>query len=142
MSAMQTATFAGEFASLKAIGKFVSRAAGVAGLDEQATYAVQMAVDEACSNIIEHAYGDELAGDIVCTLEVTPESLTVILRDRGRCFDPTQVAKPCLDASLKDRLLGGLGVYFMHKLMDRVDHRFEPGTGNVLTMVKQRTPSP
>jgi serine/threonine-protein kinase RsbW len=61
---------------------------------------------------------------------------------RPDAFDPTQVAEPDLDASLKDRLLGGLGVYFMHKLMDRVDYRFEPDTGNVLTMTKRRTPSP
>ena len=101
-----------------------------------------MAVDEACSNIIEHAYGDELAGDIVCTIEIAPHKLTVVLQDQGRCFDPTQVAQPDLSASLKDRLLGGLGVYFMHQLMDCVEHHYEPGTGNVLRMVKQRTPPP
>ena len=142
MSTVQTSVFPGEFASLEAIAAFVGQAVQAADLDAQAAYAVQMAVDEACSNIIEHAYGAEMAGDIVCTLEITPDSLIVVLRDQGRCFDPTQVSHPDLAANLKDRLLGGLGVHFMRQLMDRVEHRFEPGMGNVLTMVKRRASAP
>ncbi len=140
MSTVQTSVFPAKFSSLKAIAEFVAQAVEAAQLDEQAAYAVQMAVDEACSNIIEHAYGDQIAGDIVCTLQVTPDSLVVTLRDQGRRFNPAQVSDPDLDVSLKDRLLGGLGVYFMCQLMDRVEHRFEPGMGNVLTLVKRRNP--
>jgi serine/threonine-protein kinase RsbW len=139
MGTAQTTTFPGKFSSLGAIAEFVARAAESAHLDEATAYAVQMAVDEACSNIIEHAYGDELTGDIVCTLEVKPDCLVVTLRDQGRCFDPMQVSEPDLDVSLQNRAPGGLGVYFMRQLMDRVEHCFVPGTGNVLTMVKWRS---
>jgi serine/threonine-protein kinase RsbW len=48
-------TFPGRFDSLTVISEFVTRAAQAAGLDTRAVCAVQLAVDEACSNIIEHA---------------------------------------------------------------------------------------
>jgi serine/threonine-protein kinase RsbW len=134
----QTLTFPGRFDSLAAISEFVARAAEAADLDERAVYAVQMAVDEACSNIIEHAYGGEGRGAIECTCRVHDDGLTVVLRDYGRIFDPTSVPEPDLDASLEERTQGGLGLYFMRQLMDEVHFEFTPNSGNVLTMVKRR----
>jgi len=139
MNDSQTRTFPGRFDSLADIGGFVCQAAEAAGLDERAVYAVQMAVDEACSNIIEHAYGGEGQGTIVCTCQVSDGALTVILRDQGRPFDPSGVPEPDLDAELRDRAGGGLGLYFMRQLMDEVHFVFVPGSGNVLTMVKRST---
>ena len=64
---MATAKFSGRFESLADIRKFVFQAASNAGFDEKEIYAVELAVDEACSNIIEHAYEGEGKGDIICT---------------------------------------------------------------------------
>jgi anti-sigma regulatory factor (Ser/Thr protein kinase) len=142
MQTLQRRVFPGKLSSLAKIARFVAAAADAAGLDERATYAVQMAVDEACSNIIEHTYSDPAEGSIECEYEITDESLVITLRDQGRPFDPTAVADPELDAQLEQRPLGGLGVYLMRQLMDSVDHHYEPGTGNVLTLVKHREACP
>jgi len=143
MKILQTLTFPGRFESLAPISKFVTRAARAAGLDACAVDAVQLAVDEACSNIIEHAYGGEGRGDIECTCHVNDDGLTVILRDHGRPFDPSLVPEPNLCPSLEDEDCtgGGLGLYFMRQLMDTVYFEFAPDTGNVLTMVKRREPA-
>lgn len=142
MDTSQTRTFPGRFNSLATIGEFVNRAAEAAGLDACAAYAVQMAVDEACSNIIEHAYGGEEQGDIECTCRTNDDGLTVILRDHGRPFDPTCVPEPDLQANIEECTVGGLGLYFMRKLMDKVHFESTPDSGNVLTMTKRReTPS-
>jgi len=138
MDTSQTLTFPGRFDSLAAISAFVIRAAEAAGLDARAVCAVQMAVDEACSNIIEHAYGDEGRGAIECTCRINDDGLTVTLRDYGRPFDPASVSEPDLHASLEDRNGGGLGLYFIHQLMDEVHFEFTPDSGNVLTMVKRK----
>jgi len=138
MDTSQTFTFPGRFDSLAAISEFVTRAAEAAGLDARAVYTVQWAVDEACSNIIEHAYGGEGRGNIECTYRINDDELTVVLRDYGRPFDPTSVPKPDLHASLEDRNSGGLGLYFMCQLMDEVHFEFTPDAGNVLTMVKRK----
>ena len=138
MDITQTLTFPSRFDSLAAISEFVTRAAEAAGLDARAVYAVQWAVDEACSNIIEHAYESEGHGDIECTCRINDNGLTVILRDYGRTFDPTSVPEPDLQASLEDRTGGGLGLYFIRQLMDEVRFEFTPDSGNVLTMVKRK----
>ena len=137
MNDSQSRTFPGRFDSLADIGEFVTRAAEAAGLDEDAVYAVQIAVDEACSNIIEHAYGGEGRGAIECTCQVCDDALAVTLRDQGRPFDPSGVPEPDLNAELKDRTGGGLGLYFMRQLMDEVRFAFTPGSGNIVTLVKR-----
>ena len=134
----QTRRFIGRFDSLAQIREFVARAAGAAGLGPAAVYAVEMAVDEACTNIIEHAYGSEGRGDIECTCQPDTEGLTVTLRDYGRPFDPSGVPKPDTNASLEGRTEGGLGLYLIRELMDEVHFEFTPDSGNVLTLVKRK----
>jgi serine/threonine-protein kinase RsbW len=71
--------FPAKVSSLAEISSYVTQAAERAELDERAVYAVQMAVDEACSNIIEHAYEGQEDGSIECTCEVTSKTLTCVL---------------------------------------------------------------
>lgn len=142
MDTEQTLVFPGQFKSLAAISELVAGAAEAAGFDERAVYAVQMAVYEACTNIIEHAYGGEGRGNIEITWRIRADTLTVILRDHGHPFDPTGVPSPDLEASLKERNGRGLGLYFMRRLMDEVRFEFGPDSGNVLTMVKYKRAAP
>ena len=142
MDTEQTLAFPSRFDSLAAISEFVGRAAEGAGLDARAVYAVQMAVDEACTNIIEHAYSGEGRSDVECTCCIDNNGLTVILRDQGRPFDATDVPQPDLQADLEDRSGRGLGLYLMRRLMDEVQFEFSPDSSNVLTMVKRRTTAP
>lgn len=141
MDTEQTLTLPGRFDSLAAIGKLVARAAEAARLDERGVYEVQLAVDEACSNIIEHAYGGEGCGDIEISWRINSDGLTVRLRDYGRPFDPTAVRRLDTEASLEDRSERGLGLYLMRQLMDEVRFEFTLDSGNVLTMVKRRQPT-
>ncbi len=131
----ETVTFPGRFDSLGAIAEFAARAAKAAGMDSQTVYAVQLAVDEACSNIIEHAYGGEGRGEIECTCEVSPARLRLVLRDSGRSFDPTSIPPPDLGSQLEQRQVGGLGLFLIHTIMDEVRFEFGEG-GNTLTLVK------
>ena len=132
MDDSQTRTFPGRFDTLSAICDFVTAAARTAGLGERAVYDVQIAVDEACSNIIEHAYGGEGHGSIECTCRVNDSGLTVVLHDEGRPFSPQHKSDPDVCCSLEDRTEGGLGLYFIRRLMDQVYVEFRPDSGNVL----------
>lgn len=134
---VRQAEFPGCFKSLAPISDFVAQAAEAAHLDDRAVRAVQLAVDEACSNIIRHAYGCEGGGHIELTCRIERGQLTVVLRDEGRPFDPDSVAPPDLDAPLEEREGGNLGLYFMRNLMDEVHFDFTTEQGNVLTMVKR-----
>ena len=118
--------------------EFTGQAARDAGMDDAEVYAVKLAVDEACTNIIEHAYREEAKGKIEITCNITPEGLTVILRDHGRSFDPSTVPAPDLSADLRRRRPGGLGLYLMRQLMDEIRFESLGEAGNVLTMIKNR----
>lgn len=120
---------------LAAIGRFVSEAARDAGLSERKAYHVQTAVDEACANIIYHAYDYEGQGTIEICCENRHDDFIVTITDHGHPFDPASVPEPDLTADLEERIEGGLGRYLMRKLMDDVRHDFRR-EGNVLTMVK------
>jgi serine/threonine-protein kinase RsbW len=133
---MLTMAFPGRFSSLDAIRNFYNTAARQAGLDEKAIQDVELAVDEAASNIIDHAYGGEDKGDIECSFRILPDGLEVLLHDNGAPFDPSQVAMPDLTSDVCCREPGGLGLHFMKQLMDSVEFSFNGHGGNLLTMTK------
>lgn len=132
---MTTLTFPGRFDSLPMIADFVRMSAQEAGLSSFQIYAVETAVDEACANIIEHAYGGEGKGNIECSCAITEKGLTIVLRDTGRPFNPKNIKNPDLNSSLEERSDHGLGLYFIRQWMDDVDFEFKPGS-NTLTMSK------
>jgi serine/threonine-protein kinase RsbW len=134
---MRTAIFSARFAELESIRQFVNHAAIDAGMDETGLCAIEMAVDEACSNIIEHAYAGMPAGDIECTCENDEHNLVIVLRDHGQSFDITKVPDPDLSNVLEDRKVGGLGVYLIHQLMDEVRYERMGEAGNILTLVRR-----
>jgi serine/threonine-protein kinase RsbW len=138
MNLSKTRSFPGSFASLAAINQFFTEAAITAELDARAVHAVQLAVEEASSNIIEHAYGGEGHQPIDCTFHVTDRDLTITFHDYGQPFDPRLVPEPDRSSRLEDRTVGGLGLYFIYQLMDEVRFQFETDSGNTLTMVKYR----
>jgi len=131
----------GKVECLAQIADFVGSVARDAGWNDKQIYHVQMAVDEACSNIIEHAYGPGIQGDIElsCCVEAQGD-LVISIHDDGRPFDPTVVPDPPLGSDLENLPEGGLGMYFMRKLMDQVTFRFDKKGGNTLIMVKRRRP--
>ncbi len=131
----------GRFENLAEISRFIGRAASQTGLDERAIYAVQMAVDEACTNIIQHAYGDEEQGQIELTCHCQPEGLQVIICDQGRPFDPAAVPPLNTQAPLAERQPGNMGLFFIRRLVDTVEFQFNTPQGNRLTLFKRREPS-
>ena len=134
-----TRSFPGRYDSLALIGEFIRGMAQKAGLGNFAAYTVEMAVDEACSNIIEHAYGGEDRGEILFTCKVNKQGLTIILEDFGKPFDPEIIGDPDVSGSLEDRPTHGLGLYFIRQWMDEVDFEFKEKSGNRLTLFKKRS---
>ncbi len=123
--------------SLAEISDFVVRSARAAGLDDKGTWEVQLAVDEAATNIILHAYRDGEEGPITVHAEVKGGEFVVCLHDHGVPFNPASVPDPDLHSPLEERKTGGLGLYLMRKLMDRVEFHFDEDGYNVVTLAKR-----
>lgn len=120
------------------IREFVAQVAREGNFTEKEIYSLQLAADEAASNIIEHAYEGISDADLDVSCDVYGDTLTITMHDDGKSFDPSNVKQPNLKADLSDRQIGGLGLYLMRKLMDEVHYESSPNTGNLLTMTKRR----
>ena len=135
---MRTAIFPSKFEALDPMREFVCQAAEDAGMDEGESYKIQLAMDEACSNIIEHG-GEEVGEEqleITCT--DADDRLMIMIRDHGEPFDPTSAPAPDLVADIKHRKIGGLGIFLMRRLMDEIRYEQLGEAGNVLTLIKYR----
>lgn len=133
---MDTITLPADLDALARISAFVTEAAERAGLDERATWQVQLAVDEAATNVIQHAYDVDTPGDLTLGWRCEDNKFIVTLRDYGRQFDPGSIPEPDITSPLEDRQVGGLGLYLITRLMDEVRFDFNPQGGNLLTMIK------
>jgi anti-anti-sigma factor len=130
----------GRYDNIPLITEFVGEAARAAGLDEDAVFHCQMAVDEACTNVIEHAYGGNGKGDIEITCHVSPGKCVISILDTGLPFDPVSIPdrKPTADVDQIEP--GGVGLHLMRKLMDEVTFHFSD-QGTTLVMVKTGKPT-
>ncbi|HMZ07972.1 MAG TPA: ATP-binding protein [Anaerolineales bacterium] len=134
---MPAYTFPASFDYLDEIRELVAETARAGGFSEKAIYSLQLAADEAASNIIEHAYEGISNASIYLTCDINGEEIVITMLDKGTPFDFSAVKEPNLTSDLSERQIGGLGVYLMRKLMDKVNYE-TTRAGNLLTMTKRR----
>jgi sigma-B regulation protein RsbU (phosphoserine phosphatase) len=119
---------------LRTIREAVREAVESCGCGTECAADVVMAVDEACQNVIRHAYGDDPGGPIELEIQHRGEELVVTLQDFAPEIDPEEVKPRDLDEIRP----GGLGTHLIREMMDSADFiRPESGRGNLLRMVKR-----
>lgn len=130
-------TFDANFDLLDDIRDFVGDMARKVGFSDREVYSIQLAADEASSNIIEHAYAGVQDGKLEVECNIFDGGMKIVMRDRGKPFNPSSVPEPNLNADLAERKIGGLGMYLMRKLMDEVTYVSSADGDNTLTMIKR-----
>ena len=119
-------------ASLERVRRFVREAARLAGLEDRAAGHVTMAVDEACSNVVEHAYGGESGHAFEVWAGAQGTEFVVRIRHTGRAFDPARYVGPTrLDEGATLRRKGGFGVFLIGQLVDDVRYHTRGGVSEV-----------
>jgi sigma-B regulation protein RsbU (phosphoserine phosphatase) len=119
---------------LRSVREAVRREALGQGCAPECAGDIVMAVDEACQNIIRHAYAGRGDGEIVLEIGRAGEDLVVSLRDFAPPVDPARVRPRALD----DLRPGGLGTHLIRELMDRADFApTPPGGGKLFRMSKR-----
>jgi len=132
-------TIPGRLDAIETACDCVEAGAQDAGFDDSTSYACQLAVAEACENIIKHGYASEGAGEIRLEVTSAPGDLTVRLEDSAPRFNPAR--RPSAHAwDQHDPPVGGLGLHIIHRVMDRVSYVRRSGT-NRLTMRKRLAPT-
>jgi serine/threonine-protein kinase RsbW len=97
----------------------------------------KLVIDEACTNIIRHGYRDVKGGEITLKAIIRRQSLTIVVIDQGKSYDPRQANTPDLEKYINIGKKGGLGIMMMRKLMDDVQYNIT-SRGNELRLTKQR----
>lgn len=130
-------TIPGRYSQIQRACGFVAEGARLAGFNEKAIFQLELACDEACTNVIEHAYGGEDRGELTVSYAVTPDCFILSVHDRAdRRFDPDAVPEPA-PMDEENTRIGGLGLHLIRKTMDEVAFTFSETEGNRLTMKKQ-----
>ena len=113
-------------------------ASEAAGLGPEGRFDVRLAVEELCTNVIRHGYGDGAPGELSLRFAPLPDGLRVTVSDRAPLFDPAAAPAPDLESEWSERRVGGLGVHMVRQVMDVVRHEPRPGGGNLVTIEKRR----
>jgi anti-sigma regulatory factor (Ser/Thr protein kinase) len=97
-----------------------------------------VAVDEAVTNIMEHAYDNDLEGelDIELILEYDNTRFEVVIRDSGKEFDPRRLEVVNVPEHVRKGSRHGLGIFLIRQIMDEVNYNFIQGLRNELQMIK------
>ncbi|RMG65485.1 MAG: ATP-binding protein [Calditrichaeota bacterium] len=125
--------------NLALIREFVGGIAENMGFDEETVINIELAVDEACTNVVRHAYNNTTPPERArIRIAVRPYSdrIEITIADNGKGFDPRKLPSPDLVRYVRQMRRGGLGIYLMQKLMDRVYFRIQPGVRNEVRLVK------
>jgi serine/threonine-protein kinase RsbW len=133
-------TISNDHAYLAQVRDLVSRGVAVGEFPGHFLNRLQIAVDEAVTNIIEHGYAGQTRGSaaIEITVDVDSQCFRIQISDNGMSFDPNQMSDIDIQSHVAAGKAGGLGVFLMRKIMDQVDYQYQSGKRNQLTLVKLR----
>lgn len=106
------------------------------GMPEETIFVVNLSLDELVTNIVIHGgKGDVRVHEIMLRIRTEKDKVSIEIEDDGRAFNPLDAPKPDLNASLKDRKPGGLGIHLARTLMDQIYYQ-RVGQRNLLTLTK------
>lgn len=129
-------TLSAELETLATFRDFIEEVCRENGVEEETCFDIKLAVDEACTNIIQHGYAGMNPGSIILDVRVDNQKAQVHITDFGHPFEPNEAPTPDTSASLEERPLGGFGLFFIYQSMDEVDYVTNE-EGNTLMLTKR-----
>ena len=135
MSQRYQITHAAELESLKKFRDFITFCSAEHNIPSDIVLDLKLAVDEACTNVIEHGYKGMDPGSIILSFRIEPDRILVQITDFGHVFEPEAAPKPDIEAAAEDREMGGLGLFLIYQTMDNIDYQSSE-EGNTLTFTK------
>jgi serine/threonine-protein kinase RsbW len=123
--------------NLALIREFVTTVGKQAMMSDDDISKLELAVDEACANVIEHAYGHDITKEVDVRAVFDEDEVRISVVDSGRGFDPAKVDEETVEQLVAQRKSGGLGFRLIKTLMDNVSYEIVPGQKNELHMTKK-----
>lgn len=120
--------------AIEQVAVFLEEKMEVAGVPMMDATRIQLAVEEAVTNVVTHGYEGE-PGDVTIELGISEEQITITISDSGPAFDPTKIPPADTMADLDHRNIGGLGVHLIRSVMNDVSYS-RSGDENRLVLMK------
>ena len=127
-------TITSRFENIELVQVIAEHICESAGLDDDGSHWVGMAVREGVANAIKHGNRLDERKRVFATFEVVNSHLAIRIRDEGEGFDPNQVADPLNPQNLMKT--SGRGIFYMKTFMDQIDFTFLADKGTELRMSK------
>ena len=127
-------TISSRFENIELVQVIAEHLCENAGLDDDGSHWIGMAVREAVANAIKHGNKLDVRKKVFATFDLKNENLAISITDQGEGFDPGTVSNPLNPQNLMKT--SGRGIFYMKTFMDQVDYRFAPGGGTELLMSK------
>lgn len=118
------------------VGQLVQWFGQQAGLDDDERHDLEVAVDEACTNVVRHAFPETAPGEMTICCSPVEAGVKVEIFDMGKRFDPAEGEKVALKKRSHDSTTGGMGLALIRHLADAFSHDWSEQQGNHLTLVK------
>ncbi len=127
-------TISSRFENIELVQVIAEHLCENAGVDEDGSHWIGMAVREAVANAIKHGNKLDVRKKVNATFELAGSDLEITISDEGDGFDPAKVSDPLNPQNLMKT--SGRGIFYMKTFMDQVHYSFQPGTGTSLVMTK------
>ncbi len=121
--------------NLATVRNFVAESAIRHGFSEKDVDEIRLAVDEAFTNIVKHAYNYDKEQKVSLKTGADQHAFWISICDQGRPYDPTSYTEPNIAERIKQGKRGGVGVYLIKKLMDKVEYS-TIGSTNQIRLIK------
>lgn len=125
-----------EISEIPRLASFIDEIADELSLSPDLVFNLNLVLEEAVSNVIRYAYPAKVTNDISLTAKLNGNNLIFTLTDSGEEFDPTQVPDADVSLSAEEREIGGLGIFLIRNIMNKVEYHRIKGR-NVFTLTKE-----
>ena len=130
-------TISSRFENIELVQVIAEHLCENAGVDEDGSHWVGMAVREAVANAIKHGNKLDISKKVNATFDLDGTDLEITISDQGEGFDPDKVSDPLNPQNLMKT--SGRGIFYMKTFMDQIRYSFRPGVGTSLQMTKNLT---
>lgn len=121
---------------IELLAEYIDLIADETGINPSLAMSLNLALEEAVTNVIMYAYPEGTDGTVDIITEANDGLLTFIIKDSGKAFDPTQKEDADVTLSAEERQIGGLGIFLVKQIMDTVNYQRIDGQ-NILTLTKK-----
>lgn len=129
-------TRAAELDSLPAFRDFIAGVCERLKISNEVAFELQLACDEAATNVIKHGYAGMNPGSLMLELRPQQKKVAMVLSDFGHPFEPVETSAPDVNALMEDQPTTGFGLFFIYRTMDDVSY-YTDEQGNHLVLIKK-----